>query len=172
MMNRSRLLACAALAAAVHAANAGAIDFPIMKSGMWEQKLSRDVTEKAPIVTRICIDADVQKQMLDMGMGTMKSMCAKNDIRREGGKMYGEAECRLGDSTMKSKSVTSFTGDTAYRTEVKATYSPPFMGKSAATTVIEAKWTGACPAGVKAGDMILPDGRTMNIRAATGAAKQ
>jgi len=46
------------------------------------------------------------------------------------------------------------------------------MGKSSATTVVEAKWTGACPAGVKAGDMILPDGRTMNIRAATGAAKQ
>ena len=33
------------------------------------------------------------------------------------------------------------------------------MGKTASTTVIEAKWTGACPAGIKVGDMILPDGR-------------
>jgi hypothetical protein len=125
-----------------------------------------------PIVTKICIDAAVQKEMLDLGMGSMKQMCAKNDIRRDGNRMYGEAECKLGESTMKSKSVTTFTGDTAYRTEVKATYEPPFMGRSSATTAIDAKWTGACPAGVKAGDVILPDGKTMNIHAATGAPKQ
>ena len=107
-----------------------------------------------------------------MGMGTMKSMCPKNDIRRNGSKIFGEAECKLGESTMKSKSVTAFVGDTAYKTEVKATYSPAFMGKTASTTVIEAKWTGACPAGVKVGDMILPNGKTMNIRGVTGAPKQ
>ncbi len=32
------------------------------------------------------------------------------------------------------------------------------------TRVIDAKWTGACPAGMQAGDVVLPDGRKMNMR--------
>jgi hypothetical protein len=171
-MKRLYISASAAFALALFATSAASVDFPTMKSGLWEQKMTRDGSQQPPIVTKICIDAAVQKEMLDMGMGSMKSMCTRNDIRREGNKMFGEAECKLGESTMKSKSVTAFTGDTGYRTEVKATYNPPFMGKSAANTVVEAKWTGACPAGINVGDMILPDGKTMNIRARTGAPKQ
>ena len=97
--------------------------------------------------TKMCMDAAVQKEMMDMGMGTMKTMCTKNDIRREGNKVYGSAECKFGDSTMKSSSVTTFTGDTAYHTEVKSTYDPPMQGMPSANAVIDAKWTGACPAG-------------------------
>ena len=171
-MNRSYLPASAAFALALFAANAPALDFPTMKSGLWESKVTREGTQQRTGVTKICIDADVQKEMLDMGMGSMKSMCSKNDIRREGNKMFGEAECKLGESTMKSKSVTAFTGNTAYHTEVKASYDPPFMGKGTSTTVIDAKWTGPCPAGVKVGDVIMPDGKTINMRAMTAAPKQ
>ena len=99
-----------------------------------------------------------------MGMGTMKELCSKNDIRREGNKVIGNAECKFGDSTMKSTSVTTFTGETAYHTEVKSTYDPPMQGKGSNSTVIDAKWTGPCPAGMQPGDVILPDGRKINMR--------
>jgi hypothetical protein len=171
-MNRPSLLASAALAMALFATNAAGIDFPTMKSGLWESKVTRDGVQPRAGVTKICIDAAVQKEMLDMGMGSMKSMCSRNDMRRDGSRIFGEAECKLGESTMKSKSVTTFTGNAAYHTEVKASYDPPFMGKSASTTVIDAKWTGACPAGVKAGDVIMPDGKTINMRGMTGAPRQ
>jgi Protein of unknown function (DUF3617) len=171
-MTRSCLPASVAFALALFATSASGIDFPTMKSGLWEQKLSRDGPQQPPIVTKICIDAAVQKEMLAMGMGSMKSACSKNDIRREGNRMFGEAECKLGESTIRSKSVTAFTGDTAYRTEVKASYDPPFMGKTTSTTVIDAKWTGPCPAGVKAGDVIMPDGKTINMRAMAAPPKQ
>jgi len=172
-MNRSYPLLGAALALSLYAGAAAAIDFPTMKSGLWESRVNRDGAQKSNMpVTRICIDAAVQKEMLEMGMGSMKSMCSKNDMRRDGNRIYGEAECKLGESTMKSKSVTSFTSDTAYHTEVKASYDPPFMGKNASTTVIDAKWTGACPAGVKAGDVIMPDGKSINMRDMTRAPRQ
>ena len=172
-MKRSYPLLGAALALSLYAGAAVAIDFPTMKSGLWESRVNRDGAQKGTVpVTRICIDAAVQKEMLDMGMGSMKSMCSKNDMRRDGNKIYGEAECKLGESTMKSKSVTSFTSDTAYHTEVKASYDPPFMGKNASTTVIDAKWTGACPAGVRAGDVIMPNGKSINMRDMTRAPKQ
>lgn len=146
------------------AASAAAIDFPTMKAGLWESTIAREGMPQKISGTRMCMDAAVQKEMMDMGIGTMKTMCAKNDIRREGNKVYGSAECKFGDATMKSSSVTTFTGDTAYHTEVKSTYDPPMQGMPSANAVIDAKWTGACPAGMQAGDVVLPDGRKMNVR--------
>lgn len=153
-----------ALAGALGAANALAVDFPTLKPGMWESQLTRDgAGQKSPSM-KMCMDASLQKEMMEAGMGTMKELCTKNDIRREGNRMYGNSECKLGVSTMKSSSVTTFTGDTAYHTEVKATYDPPMAGKAGGTTVIDAKWTGPCPSGMQAGDVILPDGRKINMR--------
>jgi hypothetical protein len=70
---------------------------------------------------------------------------------------------------MKSSSVTTFTGDTAYRSEIKSSYDPPMQGMPSGNTVINAKWTGACPAGKQPGDVMLPDGRKVNMRTMTGS---
>jgi len=155
------LLAGALLLAA---ASASAIDFPTMKPGLWESTMSREGMPQKMTGTKMCMDAATQKEMMDMGMGTMKTMCTKNDIRREGNKVYGTAECKFGDATMKSSSVTTFTGDTAYHTEVKSSYDPPMQGMPAGNAVIDAKWSGACPADMKPGDVTLPDGRKINMR--------
>lgn len=151
------------------AANASAIDFPTMKPGLWESSMSREGAQQKMSGTKMCMDAAVQKEMMDMGMGTMKTMCSKNDIRREGNRVYSNAECKFGESTMKSTSVTTFTGDTAYHTEVKSTYDPPMQGMPSGNTVIDAKWTGACPAGMRAGDVVLPNGTKVNMRTMAGA---
>jgi hypothetical protein len=151
-------------AAALGATSALAIDFPTLKPGLWESNLTREgAGQKAPTM-KMCMDASLQKEMMDAGMGTMKELCSKNDIRREGNKVISNAECKFGDSTMKSTSVTTFTGETAYHTDVKATYDPPMAGKGSNSTVIDAKWTGPCPAGMQPGDVILPDGRKINMR--------
>jgi hypothetical protein len=162
MLLGSALLVCAA--------NAAAIDFPSMKPGLWESTMTREGMPQKMAGTKMCMDAAVQKEMMDMGMGTMKTMCSKNDIRRDGNKVYGSAECTFGTSTMKSTSVTTFTGDTAYHTEVKSSYDPPMQGMGSGNTVIDAKWTGACPAGMQAGDVTLPDGRRINMRTMGAAA--
>ena len=146
------------------AAGASAFDFPAMKAGLWESTMSRDGAPQKAGTTRMCMDAAVQKEMMDMSMGTMKSMCQKNDIRRDGNRVYSATECKFGESTMKSTSVTSFTGDTAYRSEGKASFDPPMPGMPSGTTVIDGKWTGACPTGMQPGDVVLPDGRKINMR--------
>ncbi len=151
------------------AAGALAIDFPAMKSGLWESSVTREGAPQKAGATKMCMDPAVQKEMIEMGTGTMKSMCSKNDIRREGNRVYGTAECKFGESTMKSSSVTTFTGDTAYHSEIKSSYDPPMQGMPSGNTVINAKWTGACPAGMQPGDVMLPDGRKVNMRAMTGS---
>lgn len=153
------------------AAPALAVDFPTLKAGLWESHVAREGAQQKVPAVKMCMDAAMQKEMMDAGMGTMKELCTKNEIRREGNKMYGSAQCKLGDSTMKSTSVTTFTGDTAYRTDVKATYDPPMAGRASGTTVIEGKWTGPCPAGMQPGDVMLPDGRRINMRSMQGGPK-
>ncbi len=166
-------LAVAALgnALALAAGSAVAIDFPPLKAGLWESQVAREGTAAKGPAMKMCMDASLQKEMMDAGMGQMKELCAKNEIRREGNKVYGNAECKLGESTMKTSSVTTFTGDTAYHIDIKATYDPPMAGKSSGSTAIDAKWTGPCPAGMQSGDVLLPDGRKVNMRAAAQAPK-
>jgi hypothetical protein len=167
-MNRLVLAASLGPALLVAASAATAIDFPTMKSGLWESSVTREGTPPRPGVMKMCMDSAVQKEMMEMGMGTMKTMCSKNDIRRDGNRVYGNAVCKFGESMMKSSSVTTFSGDTAYHTEVKATYDPPMAGMPGGTTVINAKWSGPCPAGMQAGDVMMPDGRKINMRSAAG----
>ena len=152
-------------ALALAAASAAAVDFPTLKAGLWESQVAREGGPQKAAPMKMCTDASLQKEMMDAGMGQMKELCAKNEIRREGNRMYGSAECRFGESTMKSTSVTTFTGDTAYHIDIKATYDPPLAGKASGNTAIDAKWIGPCPAGMQAGDVLLPDGRKVNMRA-------
>ena len=169
-MNRLVLFATLGWAA-LNCAAASAIDFPTMKSGLWESSVTREGAPARAGATKMCMDAAVQKEMMELGMGTMKNMCSKNDVRRDGNRIYGSAECKFGESTMKSTSVTTFTGDIAYRTEVKASYEPPMMGMTSGTTVIDAKWSGPCPTGMQVGDVVMPDGRKVNMRAIAGGQK-
>jgi Protein of unknown function (DUF3617) len=158
-----RLVFAVALLAAAVAARAD--DFPKLKAGLWETTTSstrRDNT--TPQMTTLCLDDSVQKEMYRMSPGMMSSMCSKHEIKTVGGKVTSEAVCDLGGTKMQSKSVMTFTGNSAYRTEAHATFDPPMMGTKESTTIIEGKHVGPCKPGQQPGDMTLPNGKTMNIR--------
>ena len=53
--------------------------------------------------------------------------------------------------------------DSAYRMEVDSQYEPALMGRSASRSVIDARWLGPCKADQRPGDMILSDGKKMNV---------
>ena len=152
---------------------ANAADFPILKPGLWEMRVTPSNPGPGamqPHTTKMCIDPQAQKDMLQMGMGMMKSNCARHDMRMEGSKLLQSSECKFGNSTMKSESVITFNGDSSgYHQEGKVTYDPPLMGKSQSSSTMDAKWLGPCGDAMKPGDIMLPDGRTVNMRAMTGA---
>jgi Protein of unknown function (DUF3617) len=150
--------------AAVFSAHAAAQDLPKMKAGLWESTSSSSGAKGAQAHTTkssMCINETVQKDMMAFSQ-TMGAKCSKNSMRRDGNKYYGEAECAMGNMTVKSQSVTTFTGDAAFRTENRATFSPPMAGMSESTTTQESKFTGPCPANMKPGDMNM-GGRITNI---------
>ena len=164
----------AAFSLALFAATALAAtqDFPRLKAGLWEVTTATARSEgQAPRLTSICLDDSVQQDMYRMSTGMMAGMCSKHDIKVTGGKVTSEAVCDLGGTKMQSRAVMTLTGNTAYRTEAHATFDPPMMGARESTTIIEGKHMGACKPGQQPGDMVLPGGRTMNMRQLMGPKK-
>ena len=156
-------LVAAALAAAV-AAPAAAVDFPTLKNGQWEMTTGASGPGGAPRKSTICLDASTQKAMIDMGMGMQKEMCTRMDMRRDGAKFITDAECKIGNSVIKSHGVMTMTGDTAYRTETAATFDPPFAkDMKESKTVIEGKYLGPCRDGLQPGDMVTDTGQKINV---------
>jgi hypothetical protein len=139
-------------------------DYPTLKAGQWELTTTTSTTPDKPTRTTYCLDASVQKEMAGFGEGMRKEMCSRSTMKREGNRYVGESECRLGTTTMKSRSVMTLTGDTAYRTEVKATYDPPFMGMKESTTTVEGRHTGACRDGLVPGDLVTATGQKINVK--------
>ncbi|MEP7328525.1 MAG: DUF3617 family protein [Betaproteobacteria bacterium] len=153
----------ALLTSAVAITALAADDFPKLKAGQWEMQTGAAkgaTTHK----TTMCTDDAVQKELISMGVGMQKEMCTKNDMRREGSRVTSTSQCKFGESTVNTKAVMTFTGDTAYRTEIDSTYSPPFMGMKDAKTIMEGKYVGPCRDGLVPGDMLLPNGQKMNIK--------
>ena len=157
-------LACTALAQ----------EYPKLKSGHWELTMTNSRANNAqPQKSTMCIDEALQKEMMTMGAGMSREMCTRNEFKRDGAKFVGNAECKIGESKIISRSVMTLTGDTAYHTEINATYEPPFMGMKDSQTMLDGKYMGACPAGMTAGDFVGPNGQKFNLRnvsAAKGAA--
>jgi len=144
---------------------AQAQQFPKLKPGLWEMTTTNTRSkDRAPLKSSLCTDASLQQELIRMSTGMMQGMCSKFDTKYVGNTFTGEAICNLGSSTMRSRSVMTLTGDTAYRTESHATFDPPMGGISQSDTVIEGRNIGACKPGQQPGDMTMPNGQTMNIR--------
>jgi hypothetical protein len=155
------LTACCTLASA-----ASDIDLPARKPGLWQYTHTTDRTtaSRPSTVTMLCTDESFGQEMLQMGSAMQQQMCSRRDMRREGNRVITQSVCKFGDTTISSNGVATFSGDTAFRMEMHATYAPALMGMKEGNTVVEAKWLGACKAGQKPGDMTLPGGQTVNLR--------
>jgi hypothetical protein len=160
------------LALALLSAPALAQDFPKLKPGLWEMERTAERGAQHPNRMTICLDDTVQKEMFDMGAGAMKGMCSRHEFRMSGNRGTGDFVCDFGGSRMHSKSTLQMIGNTGYRTEIRTTYDPPFMGQRETTTILTARYVSACKAGQRPGDMTLPNGQTLNVRdTMSGAAR-
>jgi len=164
MKIRTSAAAACMVASAIASSPASAIDYPARKPGLWEiQSGDRTGAKGAGHTIQQCIDAASDKALRDMGQGMGKDMCSKQALRLEGGKLVMDSVCRIGATTATSHAVMSGDFSTAYRMESRSTYSPPLMGRTEGTSLMEAKWIGPCKADQKPGDMVMPNGMKMNV---------
>jgi len=161
-----RLLVALAAASAV-AVPALAAEMPARKPGLWELTM---VMEGGPMPAQTfqhCIDAATDKQMNTMGASTRNDQCSKQDIKQSGSTITIDSVCNFGGAgTTTSHSVVTgdFNAGYTVKTTSKREGGPSIPGMPAETKMtIEAKWSGACKADQKPGDMIMGNGMKMNI---------
>ncbi|MBS0453216.1 MAG: DUF3617 family protein [Proteobacteria bacterium] len=158
------LPAAALLLLAACSAGAANLDYPPRKPGLWEMSMAHgDEAQAKPHVIQQCIDAKTDASMREMGQGASRDACTKQDMRKEGATIVVDSVCKMGPTTLTSHAEISGDFSSNYRMESHTTYEPPMAGRAKGTAIVEAKWLGPCKAGQKPGDMVMPNGQTMNF---------
>jgi hypothetical protein len=152
-----------ALLALLGATCAHADSYPHRKPGLWEITLSSPDSKMPPATSRMCIDAATEASLMSTGGSACTKMCSTCDVKFTGSSGTVDTVCTFSGKTQTTHSQITFTGDSAYRSEVLAKFDPPIAGKTERRSVHEAKWVGACPADMKPGDMVLPTGMKMHV---------
>ncbi|MEO7760662.1 MAG: DUF3617 family protein [Casimicrobiaceae bacterium] len=148
----------AATVAAALALPALAQDLPKRKSGLWEMTMGQGRTVSQ------CVDQAKDDAFRQMGQQLEReNKCSRTNVQRAAGSLAFDSSCDFGNMKMVSKTLITGDFNTAYKMEMHTRYDPPLMGKAEGTTIIEAKWLGACKAGQRPGDMMMPGGMTMNV---------
>jgi len=163
--------AAAALASSI-ACGASIEDLPKRKPGLWEMSIVPGEGQRPAATSKVCLDAATDVELMRFGLGMTNELCSKRDLVVKGNVATIDAVCKIGTSQQTSHSTITYTGNSAYRSEIKAKYEPPFLGKSEATTIQEAKWTGPCPADMKPGDLVTGNGPKINLKDVTSKAKK
>ena len=163
-ISRCISLSIVAMLASSLAFGASLEDLPRRKPGLWEMTIIPGEGQRAAPTSKVCIDAATDLELMRFGLGMTDQLCSKRDLSVSGSSATIDAVCKIGTSQQTSHSTIRYSGNSAYRTEIKAKYDPPFLGKSETTTIQEAKWTGPCPADMKPGDLVTGNGVKVNLK--------
>ena len=151
---------------------AHADDLPQRKAGLWQVDMANPGGQMPPQQMKMCIDANTDAEMYKMGMNAAQGMCSKPDIHRSGDTMTTNSQCKMDQTQITTQSVTKFTGDSAYHTDINSKFDPPMMGRNDSVMTQDAKWVGACPADLIPGDVVMGNGMKVNIKQMMGNQKQ
>ncbi len=126
---------------------------PSRKPGLWSQTMSSaDMNQ----TMKVCLDADTDAKMSVWGQAMGKDMCSKNSFSRTPGGWSFESVCAMGEAgTVTSKGVVTGDFNSAYTVKISSTTTGSSMPQAngAHEMSLNANWEGACPAGMKGGDV-------------------
>ncbi|MBA2402146.1 MAG: DUF3617 family protein [Bradyrhizobium sp.] len=145
--------------------DAGAVDLPVRKAGLWEMKVLNTGSPAPEMTMQQCTDATTDKDMSTSFSPMGNSICSKQDIQKTATGYVNDSVCGVAGMTIKSHAEISGDFNSAYT--VKSTSRSeggPAGAARDSTTTIEAKWLGACKADQKPGDIMMPGGMKMNIK--------
>jgi len=107
-----------------------------------------------PMHTTMCTSNAVNRKVYEDSHKSANSPCKQIRSERHGSVITQELECNISGKVTRSTFVTTLTGNTALHLETR-------KADNTVESVIDMKWVGACPAGMKLGDVTGPDGKVM-----------
>ena len=120
-MARQLLSFCLALPllALLPANDAGAVELPVRKAGLWEMKVVRAGSPVPDMTMQHCTDETTDKMMSDTVSPMGKETCSKQDIQKTATGYATDSVCGVAGMTIKSKA--EITGDFNSAYTVKST---------------------------------------------------
>ncbi|WP_029583343.1 DUF3617 family protein [Bradyrhizobium sp. URHD0069] len=159
-----QLLACC-LSCCLLALEARAVEMPVRKAGLWEMKMLRSGSPLPEMTMQHCTDETTDKQMGTAFSPMSKDVCSKQDIQKTATGYVTDSVCSVGGTSITSHADISGDFDSAYTVKSTSHSEGATAGLPRdSTTVIEAKWLGACKADQKPGDIVMPGGVKMNVK--------
>ena len=147
------------------ALDAGAVEMPIRKPGLWEMKMARSGSAMPETTMQHCTDESTDKEMSTTFSPLSKDLCSKQDTQKTTTGYVTDSVCKVGAMSITSHS--DINGDFNSGYTVKSTShneGGPANVPRDSTTTVEAKWLGACKADQKPGDIVMPGGMKMNVK--------
>jgi hypothetical protein len=143
------------------AVSASGDELPKRVPGLWEEKVVDRLTPGQAQTHRVCVDEQLSDFIKQFRGG--QGNCTKPDVHKQGSGYNVDVVCKQEDMTTRTHAV--ITGDLrqAYKAEVSINYEPPLRGRKEARLLTEARHLGACPTGMRGGDVIAADGTTFNF---------
>ena len=117
-----RMGTIAMLATTICPAVAG--DMPSRKPGLWQTVMDRPGRNMPPNEIKTCIDANTDAEMFKLGMASAQSICSHMESHRNGDVFTTSAVCKINETQMTSRSVSHFTGNSAYHTDITTKFDP------------------------------------------------
>jgi hypothetical protein len=165
-----RLALVVTLCACCAAPFAAGVELPKRKPGQWQITRTSDNPKIPARIEDVCLDDATDAKLSAFALGTSQELCGRSDWRSAGsGKYSVDLVCKMGTTQMTIHGDTVYTGNTAYREDIKTHFEPPLFGRSDSVSVNEAKWTGACAPDMRPGDLVVrptpsnPHGMRMNL---------
>jgi hypothetical protein len=135
-----------------------AADFPARKAGLWE--MNTTTATGHTVSMKECVDAQTDQAMQSRFAGVSQRNCSRHDVQKSGDTITIDSVCTIAGHTTSGHAVITGSFDSGYT----MTMTSQTQGLPAPRTVtMAAKWLGPCAAGQRPGDMIMPNGMTMNI---------
>ena len=135
---------------------------PSRKSGLWEVTV-RSAGESAMRQQKVlqCTTEEAEQVML-LAVVPGQEHCHDVKAKRTTEGYEVRTQCYVHDNRVDAS--VNFSGDLqiAYRGVFEVTYSKP-VRFNPGRTKFEGRWLGPCKAGQRAGDMVLPNGATVNV---------
>lgn len=148
------------------ATSATAEEFPTRRPGLWEVTINHDAAGAAQTMQQ-CTDAETDKLMNAFGGDISADLCTRQNVRKVGATIVVNATCQIGPVKSSSESVISGDFNSSYSVKVTSKLEGlPAAAAAAAggTTTIQARWISACKPDQKPGDIVMGNGKTLNIR--------
>ena len=139
-------------------------DFPRRKPGLWEIRNAASENLGMPPIN-FCVgeQTDTAAQHLDRVAGE-KGSCSIGPFKRSGISWVAESVCKDSRSVVVSQSIASGDFQTQYRIDTLVFYSPPLASnKREDKEAVVARYLGACGAGQRPGDLVVPGMGVLNM---------